>query len=151
MSKNGYKSNIIGKKYAYRTNNIKTESTQFHPQLNSSDDDLDIFSPISNQEHTGRIIHQSTEHSYDDMGNRVVTTKTVRELDSVDDKNKNFNQSKKSYTSKNRQSSKLDKPSVKHRKVSKYTNSKNEVEKLLVMLIFYYSQISTLEMSHIKC
>ena len=129
MSKNGYKSNIIGKKYAYRTNNIKTESTQFHPQLNSSDDDLDIFSPISNQEHTGRIIHQSTEHSYDDMGNRVVTTKTVRELDSVDDKNKNFNQSKKSYTSKNRQSSKLDKPSVKHRKVSKYTNSKNEVEK----------------------
>ena len=117
MNKNGHKSNITRSKYIYHTNNtnnIKTESTQFHPQLNSLDDDLDLFSPISNQERTGRIIHQSMEHSFDDMGNRVVTTKTVRELDSVDDKNKNFNQSKKSFTSKNSQGSKQDKPSVKN-------------------------------------
>ena len=132
MNKNGHKSNITRSKYIYHTNNtnnIKTESTQFHPQLNSLDDDLDLFSPISNQERTGRIIHQSMEHSFDDMGNRVVTTKTVRELDSVDDKNKNFNQSKKSFTSKNSQGSKQDKPSVKNRRVLKYTNAKNEVEK----------------------
>ena len=132
MSKNGYKSNITRSKYVYHsnnTNNIQTDSTPFQPQLNDFDDDADLFSPISNQEQTGRIIHQSTEHSYDDMGNRVVTTKTVRELDNVENKNKNFNQSKKSYTSKNSQGSKKDKTSVKHHRVSKYTNAKNEVEK----------------------
>ena len=109
MSKNGYKSNIPRINYTYgsnNTNNIKTDSIKFRPQLNNLDDDVDFFSPISNQEQAGRIIHQSTEHSYDDMGNRVVTTKTVRELDNVENRNKNLNQSKKSYTSKTSQASK---------------------------------------------
>ena len=132
MNRNEYNSNISRAKYVYssdNTNNIKTESTQFHPQLKNLDDDEDLFSPISDQEHSGKIIHQSTEHSYDNMGNRVVTTKTVREIDAEDDKNKIFNQSKKSYTSKNFLGSKHDKPSIKHQIISKYTNSKSEVEK----------------------
>ena len=130
MSKNGYKSNVVRSKFAYRsnnTNNIQANSSQYPPQVNNLEEDADFFSPISNQEQAGRIIHQSTEHSYDDMGNRVVTTKTIRELDNMENKNKNFNQ--KSYTSKNSQISKQDKKSGKYRRVSKYTNAKNEVEK----------------------
>ena len=63
------------------------------------------------------------------MGNRVVTTKTVRELDNIENKNKNFNQSKKSYTSKTSQASKKDKKNGKYRRITKYTNAKTELEK----------------------
>ena len=132
MSKNGYKSKISRMNYTYGSkniNNLKTDSARIRPQLNNLEDDLDFFSPISNQEQAGRIIHQSTEHSYDDMGNRVVTTKTVRELDNAENRNKNLNQSKKSYTSKTSQASKKDKKGGKYRRITKYTNAKNELEK----------------------
>ena len=122
MSKNGYR-NKSKSKYTYQTNN--TNNSNSETQFNNLEDDLDFFSPISNQERPGRIIQQSTEHSYDDMGNRVVTTKTVREIDTMDNKNKNFNNSKKSYVSKTSQGSKQDKP----RRPSKYLNAKNEAEK----------------------
>ena len=132
MSKNGYKSKISRMNYTYGSkniNNLKTDSARIRPQLNNLEDDLDFFSPISNQEQAGRIIHQSTEHSYDDMGNRVVTTKTVRELDNVENRNKNLNQSKKSYTSKTSEASKKDKKGGKYRRITKYTNAKNEFAK----------------------
>ena len=132
MSKNGYKSKISRMNYTYGSkniNNLKTDSARIRPQLNNLEDDLDFFSPISNQEQAGRIIHQSTEHSYDDMGNRVVTTKTVRELDNAENRNKNLNKSKKSYTSKTSEASKKDKKGGKYRRITKYTNAKNELEK----------------------
>ena len=78
MNKNGYKVNVSRKKYEYHSNNLgkqKQDSSTFQSQLNNLEDEQDFLSPILNQEQTGRIIHQSTEHSFDDMGNRVVTTK----------------------------------------------------------------------------
>ena len=119
MNKNGYK-NKTKSKYTYQSNNKNISNNEI--QINNLEDDQDFCSHVSNQERPGRIIHQSTEHSYDDMGNQVVTTKTVREIDSLDNKNKNFNNSKKSYATKASQGSKQDKA---HRNL----NIKNEIEK----------------------
>ena len=118
MNKNGYKNKTKSK---YLTNQI-TKIIQITKFKNNLEDDQDFFSHVLNLERPGRIIHQSTEHSYDDMGNQVVTTKTVREIDSLNNKNKNYNNSKKSYASKASQGSKQDKP---HRNL----NIKNEIEK----------------------
>ena len=119
MSKNAYNSNVIRSIYAYRSNNqnnFQIDSSQYHSQINNMEEDSNFFSPISDQEQAGKIIHQTAEHSYDDMGNKVVTTKTIREIDSME--NKNFNQ--KSFTSKNSQGSKQVKKGGKYRRVSKY-------------------------------
>ena len=46
------------------------------------DEDSDFFAPSTVKNHTGRIIHQTTEQSIDRKGNRVIKIKTVREIDS---------------------------------------------------------------------
>ena len=67
-------------------------------------DDSDFFAPSKNQTRPGRIIHQSTERSIDKKGIRVIKTKTVREIDSINDiyKNKNNKNKKIKIITKNR-------------------------------------------------
>ena len=48
---------------------------------NEEDDDNFDFEKIKSS--PGRIIHQSTEETYDDDGNRVVTTKTIKEFKQI--------------------------------------------------------------------
>ena len=49
-------------------------------EFEEDDDDFD-FEKIKSS--PGRIIHQSTEETYDDDGNRVVTTKTIKEFKQI--------------------------------------------------------------------
>ena len=48
---------------------------------NEEDDDNFDFEKLKSS--PGRIIHQSTEETYDDDGNRVVTTKTIKEFKQI--------------------------------------------------------------------
>ena len=128
MSNNGYKSTKPKAKYVSnynKTNIMKDEAFNINNQYNNVEDNPELFSKIYDPECPGRIIHQSTEHSFDDQGNRVVTTKTVREIDSLGNKIKSTVETKKSYTSKTSQASKPEKQV----RITKYTNAKNEVEK----------------------
>ena len=127
MSKNDYKPTKPKAKYVnrYQLNNIKIERSNLNSQYNNMEKNQDFFSQIYNQECPGRIIHQSTEHSFDDHGNRIITTKTVRELDYIGNQTTNLIDTKNSYVSKISQASKQENSS----KVSKYTNSKKEIEK----------------------
>ena len=125
---NGYKLTKTKAKYVSnysKTNITKDDTSNSNNQYTNMEDNPEFFSKIYNPERPGRIIHQSTEHSFDDQGNRVVTTKTIREIDSVGNKMKNVVEAKKSYTSKTSQVSKPEKP----KRITKYTNAKNEVEK----------------------
>ena len=125
---NGYKLTKTKAKYVSnysKTNITKDDTSNSNNQYINMEDNPEFFSKIYNPERPGRIIHQSTEHSFDDQGNRVVTTKTIREIDSVGNKMKNVVETKKSYTSKTSQVSKPEKP----KRITKYTNAKNEVEK----------------------
>ena len=128
MSKNGYRPIKQKTKYVNRynqTNNIKNNRSNPNNQYNNIEENQDYFSQIYSQERPGRIIHQSTEHSFDDQGNRIVTTKTVRELDSIGNPKKQIIDIKNSYGSKASQVSKQEKIG----RIPKYTNAKNEVEK----------------------
>ena len=91
MSKNGYQSNISRSKYVYQssnTNNLISNQSPYNlSQRNNYEEEPYYFSPITNEEHPGRIIHQTTKQSFDDLGNRVITTKTIREIDSYKNKN----------------------------------------------------------------
>ena len=122
MSKNGYQSNISRTKYIYQssnTNNIMSGQSQFNPpQENNFEEQPYYFSPISNQEHPGRILHQTTKQSYDNLGNRVITTKTIREIGSYN--NKNAGQPKKNLSKNSR---------GKLNRIKKYSNKINEVQK----------------------
>ena len=122
MSKNGYQSNISRSKYVYQssnTNNLISNQSPYNlSQRNNYEEEPYYFSPITNEEHPGRIIHQTTKQSFDDLGNRVITTKTIREIDSY--KNKNFDQQIKKFPKKSRE---------KINKISKYINTRNEVQK----------------------
>ena len=59
--------------------------------LENIEEDPYFFSPSSVNIRPGRIIHQSTEQSIDQKGNRVIKTKTIREIDSntINKNNKN--------------------------------------------------------------
>ena len=127
MSKNGYKPTKPRTKYVnrYQSNNIKIERSNLNNQYNNMENNQDYFSQVYSQDRPGRIIHQSTEHSFDDHGNRIITTKTVREVDSIGNQTKNLIDTKDSYISKISKGAKQENPS----RVSKYTNDRNEIEK----------------------
>ena len=117
MSKNGFKKSTISNSTLipstinqnslnYLSNsNLNINNPNF---LNFSNldnlDDSDFFAPSKNQTRPGRIIHQSTERSIDKKGIRVIKTKTVREIDSINDiyKNKNNKNKKIKIITKNR-------------------------------------------------
>ena len=48
--------------------------------LKNFSEDSDFFEDFTPYQRTGRIIHQSTEQSYDNKGNKVTKTKIVREI-----------------------------------------------------------------------
>ena len=49
--------------------------------IKNFEEDSDFFEDFTPYQRTGRIIHQSTEQSYDDKGNKVTKTKIIREID----------------------------------------------------------------------
>ena len=123
-----YKSNNV--KYIYQSNNnnnIGAESSNFNTNPNNFRQNQNFFTPITNYEYPGHIIHESTEHSFDEMGNSVVKTKTIRELNSIG--NKAFQQSTRKYVSKTIKGSKLNKSNKKPRKILRYKNAKNEAQR----------------------
>ena len=72
-------SNFISNSNLYQ-NNLNFSSFS---KLENLEEDSDFFSPSTvNHNRPGKIIHQSTEHSIDRKGNRVIKTKIIRELDS---------------------------------------------------------------------
>ena len=127
MRNNGKKSNILNSKYIYQSNKYKTEPSNFNSNANNFGEEPEFLSPIYNVDFPGHIIHRSTEHSFDDMGNQVVTTKTIRELDSIE--NNNLNQSKRSYASKTLKDTRLNKPNKKRHRILRYKNAKSQADK----------------------
>ena len=64
-------------------------------------EDSDFFEDFTPYQRAGRIIHQSTEQSYDNKGNKVTKTKIVREIqDSSNNSNKKTTQEIKLSTNK---------------------------------------------------
>ena len=61
-------------------------------------EDSDFFEDFTSYQRAGRIIHQSTEQSYDNKGNKVTKTKIVREIQ--DSSNKKSSQEIKLSTNK---------------------------------------------------
>ena len=61
-------------------------------------EDSDFFEDFTPYQRAGRIIHQSTEQSYDNKGNKVTKTKIVREIQ--DSSNKKTTQEIKLSTNK---------------------------------------------------
>ena len=57
-------------------------------------EDSDFFEDFTPYQRTGRIIHQSTEQSYDDKGNKVTKTKIIREIDNSSSNKKNYHEIK---------------------------------------------------------
>ena len=121
MSKNGYKkpfasnSTLIPSPINQNSSNFISNSNlnQNNPSFSSFsnleniEEDPYFFSPLSVNNRPGRIIHQSTEQSIDKKGNRVIKTKTIRELDSnsinVISKNKKIKIITKTRSQKNYQ------------------------------------------------
>ena len=66
--------------------------------LKNFSEDSDFFEDFTPYQRTGRIIHQSTEQSYDNKGNKVTKTKIVREIQ--DSSNKKTSQEIKLSTNK---------------------------------------------------
>ena len=66
-----------------KSNNIKDFS-----------EDSDFFEDFTPYQRTGRIIHQSTEQSYDDKGNKVTKTKIVREIEDSSNSKQNYKEIK---------------------------------------------------------
>ena len=111
MSKNGFKKSTISNStlvpstinqnslnYVSNSNlNINNQNFLSFSNLDNLDDS-DFFAPSKNQTRPGRIIHQTTEHSIDKRGIRVIKTKTVREIDSINDIKKNKNKKIKIIT-----------------------------------------------------
>ena len=123
-----YKSNNV--KYIYQSNNnnnIGAESSNFNTNPNNFRQNQNFFTPITNYEYPGHIIHESTEHSFDEMGNSVVKTKTIRELNSIG--NKAFQQSTRKYVSKTIKGSKQNKLNKKPHKILRYKNARNEAQR----------------------
>ena len=105
MSKNGFKKSTISNSTIIPSSindnssncvsntNLNQNNTNFSifSNLDNLDDDSDFFAPSKTKVRPGKIIHQSTEHSIDKRGIRVVKTKTIREIDSINDIPKNRN------------------------------------------------------------
>ena len=94
MSKNGFKISTISNStlipssiYAnYISNtNLNQNNPNFpsFPNLDNLEDDSYFFAPSKVKDRPGRIIHQTTEHSFGKRGIRVIKTKIVREIDLI--------------------------------------------------------------------
>ena len=59
-------------------------------------EDIDFFEDFSSYQRPGKIIHQSTEQSYDKKGNKVTKTKIIRELEDSSSNNKYYHERKTS-------------------------------------------------------
>ena len=127
MNNDMYISNKMKYIYQLNNNNIGPEASNFNPNRNNYREDPPFFTPISNYDYPGHIIHKSTEHSFDQMGNSVVTTKTVRELDPIG--NNAFQQSTRKYVSKTIKGSKQNKLNKKPHKILRYKNARNEAQR----------------------
>ena len=77
-------------------NQTKEQKTKIKTENNFKDysEDSDFFEDFAPYHRTGRIIHQSTEQSYDDKGNKVTKTKIVREIDDSSKRKKNYHEIK---------------------------------------------------------
>ena len=73
---------------ATKTSKISEKKTTLQKNMKEFSEDTDFFNDFTPQQRNGRIIHQSTEHSYDDQGNKVTKTKIVREINDTSKKNK---------------------------------------------------------------
>ena len=130
MDKNGYKSTKNQIKYIYQSSNsgnIKQERSPLPPKAKNFEDEYELFSQEKNHERPGKIIHQSTEQSIDKQGNRVIKTKTVREIGTIEKRTKKFVEPKNSI-SNNSQAYNQDRSNKKYYRVSKYSRI-NEAEK----------------------
>ena len=63
--------------------NDKNEEVEENNKEGENEEDDDNFDFEKIKSSPGRIIHQSTEETYDDDGNRVVTTKTIKEFKQI--------------------------------------------------------------------
>ena len=130
MDKNGYNSTRNQAKYIYHSNNsgnIKQERSPLPPKIKNYEDELELFAQKKIHERPGKIIHQSTEQSIDKQGNRVIKTKTVREIGTIEKRTKKFVEPKNSI-SNNSQAYNQDRSNKKYYRVSKYSRI-NEAEK----------------------
>ena len=117
MSKNEFKKSIasnstlipssINPNYSYyvSNSNLNQNNQNFSTfsNLENFEDDSDFFAPSTVKNHQGRILHQTTEHSIDRKGNRVIKIKTVREIDFNSFNNKIKNKKIKLITKNNSQ------------------------------------------------
>ena len=99
MSKNIQKSSqtpISKSSFARNSNPTKDQKTKIKKEINTKDysEDSDFFEDFTPYQRTGRIIHQSTEQSYDDKGNKVTKTKIVREIDNTSNSKRNYHEIK---------------------------------------------------------
>ena len=87
MDKNGLKSTEVIEKYTPSSSiseNINQKQFPHSSNFKAFEKDIEFFTKGKNQDRPGKIIHQSTQQSFDDQGNRVVKTKTVREIGIID-------------------------------------------------------------------
>ena len=127
MDKKVYKKTSNKTKYVYRPNNlgnIKLSKSPIPNDYKNFEEEIEFFSPISSQDRPGRIIHQSTEQSFDEQGNRVIKTKTVREINTLETNNRSIQSSRNS-----KGIMQDNQPREKYFRVSKYSRTKNEAEK----------------------
>ena len=130
MDKNGYKLTKNQAKYIYQSNNsgnIRQERSPLPPKSKNFEDEYELFSQKKNSGRPGKIIHQSTEQSIDKQGNRVIKTKTVREIGTIEKRTKKFVEPKTTISS-NSQAYNQDRSNKKYYRVSKYSRI-NEAEK----------------------
>ena len=119
MDKNGLKPTEVKEKYTHSScfsENINQKQFPHSSNFKSFEKDIEFFTKSKNQDRPGKIIiHQSTQQSFDDQGNRVVKTKTVREIGIID-------------TRRSVQSKRSNNTSQKHYNKSKYSKI-NEIER----------------------
>ena len=118
MDKNGLKSTEIKEKYIHNpsiSENFNQKKSSRPSDFKAFEKELEFFTKNRNQDRPGKIIHQSTQQSYDDQGNRVVKTKTIREIGIID-------------TRRSLPSKRSNNPSQKHYNESKYSRI-NEIDR----------------------
>ena len=82
MSKTGFKSSNSKTQYNYKVKNSSITQSSSQQQTNFKDYEIDSdFFDDFNPEHSGNIIQQKTERSFDNQGNRIIKTKIVKEID----------------------------------------------------------------------
>ena len=109
MSKNGLMKSIMSNSTYIpstinpNTSNLNQNNPNFSMFTNfdNLEDDFDFFGPSISKPRPGRIIHQTTEQSIDKKGNKVIKTKTIREIDTI--KNNNQQRIKKILKKNNSQ------------------------------------------------